>query len=151
MIFIFDCVILQTSHYFLKPPVNQRLTNSVYKTQFYIVNGHAMQSIQHVLGLCFIQIYFFCVGYSPSPPPPSKKDNRCRITPLPPHNRPLSKTVTLLCLQSGRVAGRFDCGFMQDTIYNQGLAYGSYARSTSGSQNLAVLPKRHDNSLSLLN
>ena len=27
------------------------------------------------------------------------------------------------------------------------LAYGGCARSTSGSQNLAVLPKRHDNSL----
>ena len=29
------------------------------------------------------------------------------------------------------------------------LAYGGWARSTSGSQNLAVLPKRHDNSLFL--
>ena len=33
----------------------------------------------------------------------------------------------------------------------QCLAYGNCAHSTSGSQNLAVLPKRHDNSLSLRN
>ena len=31
--------------------------------------------------------------------------------------------------------------------YHNSLAYGSWARSTSGSQNLAVLPKRHDKSL----
>ena len=40
----------------------------------------------------------------------------------------------------------FDSGAVQHY-----LAYGSCARSTSGSQNLAVLPKRHDNSLSLRN
>ena len=32
---------------------------------------------------------------------------------------------------------------------NTGLAFGDCARSTSDSQNLAVLPKRHDNSLFL--
>lgn len=55
----------------------------------------------------FYVIYFDCVGYLP-------EEKKRGITPLPPHNRYLSTSVALLCLQSGR-RGEVDCSFMQDT------------------------------------
>ena len=97
-----------------------------------------MRSKKHVLGLCFRLVsvllkYFFVLGI----PLPPKKDNRCRITPLPSHNRDLSTTATLLSPQNGRLAGRFHCGFMQDT--NAYLRYTSWLRRHTYYLQLGVL------------
>ena len=52
-----------------KWPVNQRLTNGVYKTPFFIAKGHQTWSVPGNIGLCFclgsvLLSYFDCVTYS---------------------------------------------------------------------------------------
>ena len=47
-------------------PINQQLTNAVYKTPFFIANDHETWSMPQVFGLCFclvsvLLIYFDCV------------------------------------------------------------------------------------------
>jgi len=52
----------------LKWPVNQQLTNPVYKIPFFIGHGHETWSIPRIIGLYFclvsvLSIYFDCVTY----------------------------------------------------------------------------------------
>ena len=90
-------------------PVYQQLTSGVQQTPCHPVKGHKTYLYNMLLdSVSVLLIYFYCVMYFSvtvsilrilkccSTP---HQENRCHITPIPPHESQLSITVTLICPQ----------------------------------------------------